>query len=196
MGTKILTVQVDNREKYPLVFPQTIRLEDPERPRQMNLWQVVTERITLHEGDYRLASHPSACIVERKASVLELNKNLMNPADLVRSSSAFARLTKACEHPVLLIEASPSEMFTNNQIVDQDILAHRLMRLVDYYKLQLLWVGRTTSVTNRRHISHLVLCMLYAYAMGSEVTASPDVDPGRGSLGIPGGPYLFNSIRN
>jgi ERCC4-type nuclease len=170
-----LTVQIDTREKYPLQFPSNLRLENPLRPRDMILLPVHAERITLPAGDYRLKEFPASCIIERKASLLELNKNLLHPSDLPRQSAAFKKLSLACEHPVLLLETSPWEILSpsaKSGILDGELVMGRLAKMAAHYGLQVFWAGRTTSVNNRRLLGHTLLHMMLAFALNQKKNES------------------------
>ena len=159
-----LTVQVDTREHYPLLFPANIRIEDPDTPRKQILIPITTERIKLDAGDYRLKEFPDVCIIERKASLLEINKNLMNPADSVRQCKAFAKLRDSCIYPVLLMEMAPWEIAGHSAkrtVLDPDIVMYRLTKAAAYYNLQLFWAGRTTSTNNRRYLGQVLLYLMY-----------------------------------
>ncbi len=70
----LVTVQIDTREKYPLLFPDIVKIANPERSYLMLPIQVVTQHIKLDSGDYRLKEYPTDCIIERKASQLEIFK--------------------------------------------------------------------------------------------------------------------------
>ncbi len=161
---KHITVQIDSREKYPLQFPSNVRIEHPDIPRLQTLISVSTEKCALKAGDYRLRECPDICIIERKASLLELNKNLMDPKDSVRQAKAFGKLRDACSSPILLLETSPWELLSPSarlKVIDPELVVNRLLRLAHHYKLELFWAGRTTSIKNRRLLGltliHLML---------------------------------------
>ena len=163
-----LTVQIDSREKYPIQFPAHVKVEDPDVPRSFKLLPVSIERVALKSGDYRLKEFPDACIIERKASLLELNKNLMNQKDSARQCRAFAKLRDACSYPVLLLETSPWELASNSarlKVQDTDAVMYRLAKASAHYGLHMFWSGRTTSATNRRHLGNLLIMMMFCEGM-------------------------------
>ena len=67
-----ITIQVDTREQFPLLFPAIIQIGHPELTYKKIPIAVKTERVKLDCGDYRLKEYPTDCIVERKASQLEI----------------------------------------------------------------------------------------------------------------------------
>lgn len=168
MMIKELTVQIDSREQYPIQFPSNVYIEDPDHPRKQILVPVKTERVALKAGDYRLKEFPDVCIVERKASLLEVNKNMLNSEDNLRQCKAFMKLKEACLHPVLLMETSPWEMASQSarrQVTDPDLVLYRLTKVIAHYGLELFWAGRTTSVINRRYLGQTLIYLMYCHGI-------------------------------
>lgn len=173
---KSLTVQIDTREKYPILFPATIQIGDPKHPddatRRM-LIPISTEKIKLNVGDYRLKEFPDCCVIERKASQRELFNNLMAAKGKIRQAKAFKRLADQVKYPYLLLEISPAEMLHARypELVSvPEILFHRLCQVLMKYKFGLIWVSRTHTPTGRRRIGTSLIHLMLACALeGSEL---------------------------
>ena len=136
-----ITIQVDTREQFPLLFPAIIQIGHPELTYKMIPIAVKTEQIKLDCGDYRLKEYPVECIVERKASQLEIYKNLNDSHDRIRQAKAFRKLVASCEHPVLLVEASPQELFRNDpRIKNPELVAHRLSLAIAKYGFHVIFL--------------------------------------------------------
>jgi hypothetical protein len=91
-----LLIQIDSREQHPLLFPDTVLRYTS--PKSRTLHRIKTETVTLKEGDYRLASHPTAGVCERKAGLSELTQNTLS-GDRPRFTRAINRLLGCCSHP-------------------------------------------------------------------------------------------------
>jgi len=164
-----LTVQIDTREKYPIPFPSNIRVEHPLHCEKSVLIPIKTERICLHAGDYRLKQYSDCCVIERKGSQLELQKNLFNLADMVRTAKAF-RCLSAVQHPVLLVEVSPvSLLATRPEVPTPEQLMQRLMMVAAKYGLQLICVPQTSSTSSRRAMGLMLIHLMLAYGLASEL---------------------------
>ena len=158
-----LTVCVDTREKYPILFPETLKVwPDRQNPRS-HLIQLKVQRKCLKTGDYLLSKWPSACIVERKASSSELWKNFMT-GDYARAEAAFVRLSEACRHPVLLLDMTPAEALRCSEHCPEPARAiDHLYRLVCDLGLHLIFAGGCRASGPRRALGeHLARLMLTA----------------------------------
>lgn len=160
-----LTVQIDTREKYPLLFPSNIYVEDPSKANVPVLVSIATEHLALKTGDYRLKEYPDSCVVERKASQQELIKNLFNTKDFARQSASFARLASCCTHPILLLETTPLELASSKYIDNPDRLLNRITRVSNYYGFQLFFAGRSSSATGRRALGSFLLHTMVGYSL-------------------------------
>ena len=166
---KQLTIQVDTREKYPLPFPSNIRIPDPTDARRSTLINIITQSIKLDTGDYRLAEYPDVCVIERKASQLELAKNLLNATDSRRQAKAFARLSQ-CQYPYILLEVAPQQFFTPKswsvpiEIVPE-VLIHRFMQVIHRYGFHLIWVSPSSSISTRRNLGMTLLHIMVGHAL-------------------------------
>lgn len=173
---KTVTMQVDTREQYPLLFPATVRIPHPERLGVMCVVAVKVQKIKLDCGDYRLAEYPKCCVIERKASQLELFKNLEDSLDSIRQAKAFRRLREV-EFPYLLIEATPQEVFEKTKMVqDPDKLVARLCVVLAKYGFGVLWWpwGRRTP-ENRRKIGGVLVHLMLACALKNKIDILPEV---------------------
>ena len=162
-----ITIQVDTREQYPLLFPETMFIGHPELTYKMLPIQVETQVIKLDAGDYRLKEYPAEVIVERKASQLEIYKNLNESHDRIRQAKAFRKLVAACAHPILLVEASPVELFGNDpHIRNPEIVAHRLSLAIAKYGFQVIFLPwRSRCGATRRKAGHLLLHIMMGYVL-------------------------------
>lgn len=159
-----VTVLIDTREKRPILFPSTIKIAHPERIYIELPINVETKKSKLSFGDYALEGHESVCVFERKASQLEIYKNLNEHHDRIRQAKAFRRLTSSCDFPYLLVEASPAELLATNKIAKQpELICHRLGLALAQYGLHALfipWKSRSAEV--RRKIGTLMLHIMVA----------------------------------
>lgn len=162
-----VTIQVDTREQYPLLFPAIIQIGHPELTHKMIPIAVTVERIKLDCGDYRLKEYPTDCIVERKASQLEIFKNLNESLDRTRQAKAFRKLVASCQHPVLLVEASPQELLGNDpRIKNPEIVAHRLSLAIAKYGFHVIFLPwKSRCATTRRKAGHLLLHLMMGYVL-------------------------------
>lgn len=173
MAYKKLIIEIDTREKRPLLFPAFLRT-----PKETFI--VETHRVCLPAGDYRLRNYPDVSIVERKGSVEELAKNLLT-ADSKRQSRAFAKLLAACSKPYLLIEAPISSIMqkpSHPERLDYEpyFLLHALTTMIARTNLSVLWTGRTQAQDTRRRVGTLVASLLLAHTKVSEVGGRLPVD--------------------
>lgn len=171
----LITVQVDTREQYPLLFPDIVKIANPERSYLMLPIQVATQHIKLDSGDYRLKEFPTDCIIERKASQLEIFKNLTESHDRIRQAKAFRRLSGACKHPLLLIEASAGELLSANKIVkNPEIVPHRLSLAIAKYGFNVMFLPwKSRCATTRRKVGTLLIHLMLGYALSSKFEVPP-----------------------
>lgn len=162
-----ITIQVDSREQYPLLFPSIIKIGDPELTYKMIPIAVKTQRIKLDCGDYRIKEYPRECIAERKASQLEIYKNLNDSHDRIRQAKAFRKLVASCEHPLLLVEASPGELLGDNpRIKNPEIVAHRLSLVIAKYGFHVIFLPwKSRQCATRRKAGHLLLHIMLGYVL-------------------------------
>jgi len=163
----VITIQIDSREQFPLLFPAIIKIGDPELTHKMIPIAVKQERVKLDCGDYRLKEYPEECIAERKASQLEIYKNLNESHDRIRQAKAFRRLIASCRHPLLLVEASPQELLGDDpKIQNPELVAHRLSLAIAKYGFHVIFLPWKSRCANtRRKVGHLLLHLMLGYAL-------------------------------
>ncbi|KKN66022.1 hypothetical protein LCGC14_0476140 [marine sediment metagenome] len=170
---EVLTVQVDTREKTPVLFPSTIRIQHPEQAGVFIVLQVNTQRVKLDYGDYRLKKFPICCVIERKASQLELFKNVMDHRDSIRQAKSFRKLS-TCEYPYLLVEASPAELMKVSANVRQpDLVIHKLTVAMAKYGLHLLWIPWGRSAARRKTLGEVMLHIMLSCAIHKNLDVLP-----------------------
>lgn len=171
----VVTVQIDSREQVPILFPSTIMIGHPELTFKSLPIAVEQERIALPFGDYRLAEYPNLCGIERKASQLEIYKNMNESHDRIRQAKAFRKLTAGCKYPYIMVECSPAELLSESAKVKQpELVVHRLALAIAKYDLRCIfipWKGR--SPTTRRKVGTLLLHLM----LGHVLKESFDVPP-------------------
>lgn len=164
--TKV-TVIIDTREKIPLLFPETIMVTHPELTYRELPVVVGVERAKLEFGDYLLKEYPDQGVVERKASQMELFKNLNDSKDRIRQAKSFRKLASGCKYPYILVECSPARLLAKNLLIKQrELVVHRLSLAIAKYGLSAIfipWQSRNpdTRRTLGTFIVHLMLsCVL------------------------------------
>lgn len=171
----VITIQIDTREQVPLLFPAIVQCGHPERTHATIPIGVKVEKIALPFGDYRLAEFPTLCVVERKASQLELYKNLNDSLDRIRQAKAFRKLASGCKYPYLLIEASPAELLANDpKIKNPELICHRLGLTLAKYDMRAIFLPwKSRSSDTRRKVGTLILHLM----LGCALSESFDVPP-------------------
>jgi hypothetical protein len=147
-----------------------------ERRFKMLRTKVIVEKTKLDYGDYRLKEYPECCVIERKAGLLELYKNLMVYNDKVRQARSFRKLC-ACEHPYLLVEASPSELLSpNKRIENPEIVVANLCMVIAKYGFHILWIPwGTRSPSTRRKLGTLMIHIMLACALKRKIDIMPEL---------------------
>lgn len=171
----LITICVDSREQYPLLFPEIIQIGDPELTYKKIPIQVITEKVALPCGDYLLKQYPRVCIVERKASQLEIYKNLNDSHDRIRQAKAFRKLVASCEHPILLVEASAAELFRDDpKIKNPELVAHRLSLAIAKYGFHVIFLPwKSRCATTRRKAGQLLLHIIMGYVLSKTFDVPP-----------------------
>jgi len=157
---RTITVIQDTREKNPLLFPATMTL----RGRR---YTIEVFKMAMVAGDYTVQLPPAGlwgrAIVERKAGLREVFNNLLT-ADKRRFNKAIKRLCDETEHPILLLEARPSELVTPSKYFpNPGPIAQKLFDLCAEKGITLLMLGRAANVASRRLLGEVVLRILLAY---------------------------------
>lgn len=156
-----ITINVDTRERTPLLFP-SLFLWKRGRGFPETRIKVALNDARLPAGDYLLEIGPGNieskpfCIVERKQGPLELFNNLCTE-DFKRQSRAFKKLSRSCDYPILLIESSP--VLFHRFCISRGFphLIHYLYSEADRWGLEVLWGGYSKSPSSRRLLGELVL---------------------------------------
>lgn len=177
-----VTVEIDDREKYPVLFPPYVRWFDLDgRP---HLIRVETTRRRLAVGDYRLASAPEGCVVERKGSLEELAGNLLT-RDRRRCLSALLRLVRGCRQPVLLLDFSlPSALNVDGGSgPDPWQVASVLFHQVSSLGLQVFSCGACRGDGIRTRLGASLVMMMLAHAMQPRKLDSRELNHERSDLG-------------
>lgn len=158
-----IVIEVDDHEKEPLLFPETL-IWSPGRGKRV-LVRTVVEVSRMLAGDYRLKGAPRGCVIERKAGPEEIATNLLTK-DRTRFDKAWDRFIGGCEYPVLLMDCSLSQFGSPRlpktcKISPADIarefwelvLGERGPRLV-------IWAGNTASVVTRRNVGEQLIRLM------------------------------------
>lgn len=171
----LVTVQIDSREQIPLLFPDIIQVGDPELTYNSLPVAVKVEKVKLDFGDYRLKEYPDICVVERKASQLELYKNLNESHDRIRQAKAFRKLTSGCKYPYIMVEATPGELLSTNQRVKKpELVCHRLALAIAKYDLRLLFIPwKSRNSDTRRKVGTLLLHLMLGCAIQDKLDVPP-----------------------
>ena len=163
---KKLTVLVDSREQFPLLFPATV-VWFPTRGRNpCHLMHVTTKVKRMDTADYALEGYEGTCMIERKGAQSELATNLCSK-DYKRSHAAFVRLAKETKHPYIVLEETVAGMFpmqcpsrpNPDRVVDAFI--HEVCAL----KIPLIFAGRARTPGHRRKLGHFMLKIMLHHAM-------------------------------
>ena len=160
-----ITVIQDTREKRPLLFPAILKLWG-------HLYTVKLVKRRLEAGDYCLQGPNNQpltqpALIERKASVAEIRNNFFT-ADKHRMKRALDKLCKASHHPILLFEASPSDILKpTKRIPNPGGVIQRLIDECARRRIEELWVGACAFAPKRRAVGELALRFLASYARDS-----------------------------
>lgn len=171
----VITIQIDTREQIPILFPAMVQIGHPELTFKNIPIAVKVERTKLDFGDYRIKEYPTICVVERKASQLEIYKNMNDSLDRIRQAKSFRKLASGCKYPYLLVEASAAELLATNPRVKQpELICHRLALAIAKYKFQLMFIPwKARSPVVRRKVGTLMIHLM----LGCILEAKFDVPP-------------------
>lgn len=171
-----ICVQVDTREKYPVLFPDNILIPHPEISSKNLMIKVTVENVCLQCGDYRLKEYPECCVIERKGSILEIYKNMMDTNDSIRQAKSFRKLS-AVEYPYLMIEASPVETVTATpELQCPELALHRLAVAAAKYGLHLLWLPlKRHDPSVRRKVGTMMVHLMLGCALKTHLDIIPEL---------------------
>jgi hypothetical protein len=176
MSHPTIHIAVDTREKKPLLFPEWIEELDRSKPpasRSTLSLRVMSSRVQMAEGDYRLIQHVGVerppVLIERKGSVFELAKNLLS-VDRERAEGAIDRLCALTPHPILLLEGHPTVLMTKlvdlgtKKVMGSVVMSALIDLTVKHPHLTLLWLP-TDTPAQRRALGEWVARLLYAWSL-------------------------------
>ncbi len=163
---KKLTVLVDSREQFPLLFPATVLYFPSRGLRPYHLIHIKTKVNRMETGDYALEGYKSTCIIERKGSQSELATNMCSK-DYMRSHRAFVRLILETDHPYIVLEETPAGLFPAEHAnrPNPDRVVDAFIREVCDLKIPLIFAGRARSPGHRRKLGHFILKIMLYHAM-------------------------------
>jgi len=110
---KSYTIVIDTREKKPLLFPKNLVMLKPGGGQKSTTITLHTVREKLDTADYVLRGYERCCGVERKSGLRECRKNCLTK-DRARFRRQLERLSNEFDHPVLLLEASVTQMLRSS----------------------------------------------------------------------------------
>lgn len=170
-----VTVQIDTREQVPMLFPSIVKIGHPELTYKDIPIEVKTERVALDFGDYRLKEYPDLCVVERKATALEIYKNLNDSFDRIRQAKSFRKLMAGCKYPYLLVEASPAELLSDDpHIKEPELLVHRLALAIAKYNFRALFIPwKSRDPNTRRKVGTLLVHLMLGCALQEKFDVPP-----------------------
>jgi len=171
----VVTVQIDTREQIPMLFPSAVKIGHPELTYKQIPIEVKVEKVKLPFGDYRLKEYPDICVVERKATQLEIYKNLNDSLDRIRQAKAFRKLMAGCKYPYLLVEASPAELFSSDpRIKFPELVAHRLAVAIAKYNFRALFIPwKSRNPDTRRKVGTLLVHLMLGCAIQEKLDVPP-----------------------
>ncbi len=164
---KKMTVLVDSREKYPVLFPATVLYYPTRAVHPFHIIHITPEVVEMQTGDYALKGYEDTCIIERKGAMTEISANLCSK-DYARSHAAFERLAKETKHPYLVLEETPAGMLPSHYPSTRptpDRVTDAFLREVCEFGLSLIFVGKAKSPGSRRKLGHFLLKVLLGHAM-------------------------------
>lgn len=164
---KKVVVEIDCREKHPLLFPTQLIWSRGRGSREMVAVETVGRQLRF--GDYRLAQAPNAVVIERKGSLDEIAQNLLT-RDHLRFREAWNRLITGCDYPVLAIDGSIAtfDKLRGNypDSITPEVVQCALWRWVAVHKVPVIWLGNTTTINTRRAVGAQLLRLMLALRFG------------------------------
>jgi ERCC4-type nuclease len=162
-----LTILVDSREQRPLVFPRNLVVGTPGSSTSLATIRLNTREETLPTGDYVVQGHEAACVIERKANLPELARNLHTADGLRRLRNEFTRM-QAFRRRLLLLEGGPLQhqsrtSASRNHSILPEAVRDDLFRLTGEYGIE-LWMIPISSASARHACSEWVASLLFVEA--------------------------------
>lgn len=132
-----------------MLFPKVIQYHC-DRSSKASQIAVAVQKHTMDAGDYALKGYVRECLFERKGALRELHNNLFTK-DWKRSQVALDKLAEASEHPYLVLETSPSELFRKTlHVPNYEKVFDNLVRECVVRGISLLYPGNCRSQRARR----------------------------------------------
>lgn len=164
MANLTVRIEIDSRERDPLIFPPYMPWLGPGRSRKTML-TVETVRKELPLGDYRLAHAPRAAVVERKSGLGELAVNLSSK-DKKRFKTAWHKFITGCHIPILIVEGSLATTREQLRNLPEEADPERVLREVWETLLSskpvpiVLWAGSSWTIRTRMRLGREILRVL------------------------------------
>lgn len=175
-------ILIDDREKRPLPFPSHLPIYNPIT-NQRHTVRLITRTRQLLTADYMLEgeTRPS-CLIERKASIDELHKNLCTERGRRNFLAECDRLKRDCDYPILLVEGSPSSMayprLSGSDVEPVTVQCHLLM-VLHAYRISLIMLPGATS-QQRTLLGEWVARTLILASECKATVGQPPVEPVNG----------------
>lgn len=169
-NSRIITVLYDRNEQVPVKFPTHITFYPNRLSQSAQSLRVEAQKAVLDFGDYCLLGFEKCCVIERKASVDELAKNLMS-ADYKRSHSSLSRLVAGCSHPYLLLDESLPNFLRPTRYmkgVSSEAVVDSLITELMELKIPLLSVGTCRALVTRRRLGAFLVHLMLKHAVASQ----------------------------
>jgi hypothetical protein len=157
-----LDILVDTRERKPLLFPATT-LWHEHRSGKPQLVSLEAVRREMWAGDYAIDGHEDTVLIERKGSLQELHGNFFS-RDYRRAQAAFQKLIEATENAYLLLDITPSEMWTPTEYVPEPIrVFDALCGTIQKFGLRLVYAGHCKKPPARRKLGEQLVHLMAAH---------------------------------
>lgn len=180
-----ITIQFDDHEQYPLLFPAMMHF----RPREdvpTRVFRVTPYRKRMPTADYFIVGQRRACLVERKASVQELQANLFGDA---RKRANFLhsldRMVGESDNPYLFLDMRWSDLWRSTDdrgkpcYREPFMLLDHLLAELKIRNIQLIGPQAARTVGTRRIAGSLLLRVMLSHIYPSRAArpAEPLLTP-------------------
>jgi ERCC4-type nuclease len=145
------TIAVDTRERKPLPFPAYLPvMVDPIRRTRTSVG-LKTLRTKLETGDYHIVGAERAVVIERKASIDEVAKNVLTSVGRRRFTAELKRLNDCCQWPYIMFEGTPTQLSKpTKRNPDPYLAVDSLIDLMLGYNVPLLMLPSGSVAARRR----------------------------------------------
>lgn len=125
--------------------------------------RILHKSFTMKTGDYGLLGYEHVCLIERKGSARELQKNLLT-SDYHRTRLALERLARETKHPYLLLDTSPAAMLQEGRYVDHpQLVSCSIMNECAELGIRILWAPASKLPRPRKALGHQLLYLLLSH---------------------------------